>query len=1546
MMKQANVQDIYNLSPMQQGMLFHTLCAPQSGVYLQQFSWTLQGNIDSSSLKRAWQQVIDRHPILRTAFYWENLEQPYQVVYDHVDLPWDEQDWSQLSQPLQKEQLATFLKTDQERDFQLSEAPLMRLALIRLSEDTSQVVWSYHHLLLDGWSLSLVFKEVLSFYEAFSQNQTLNLQLPRPYRDYITWLLQQDLPETEAFWRRSLEGIEAPTSIRMTQPPHSPNNEQENYQRQQIHLSESTTSALRLLAQQHQLTLNTLAQGAWALLLSYYSGENDVIFGTTSAGRSGDIDGIESMVGLFISTLPVRVKVDPQDTCLAWLKKLQVQQLEMRQYEYSPLVQIQAWSEFPRNTPLFDSLIIFENTPVDKSLQERDSSIQLLDIDIFEKTNYPLTIGISPGSELSLEILYERSRYHDATIKKILEHYRTLLGGIAFNCDKHLADLSILTQQEQQQQLIDWNSTQVKYNKDQCIHKLFEMQVEATPTAIAVVSEGKQLTYRELNTRANRLAHHLRALSVKPEVLVGICAEKSLEMIVGVMGVLKAGGAYVPLEPNYSKERLKFVLEDTQASILLTQQRFIDVLPDPQVKIICLDKDWPQIALLSGDNLCSEATPANLAYVIYTSGSTGKPKGVMIEHSSLTNAYLAWHVAYKLGSEATCHLQMASFSFDVFTGDLVRSLCSGGKLVLCPRERLLEAGELYQLMCQTQVDCAEFVPAVLRNLIQYLEETGQSLGFMRLLICGSDSWYGAEYQKFQQFCGPETRLINSFGLTEATIDSSYFEATVGTLSIEQLVPIGRPFANTQLYILNSFLQPVPIGTPGELYIGGFGVARGYWNRPELTAERFISNPFSRESGDCLYKTGDQACWLPDGNIELLGRIDHQIKIRGFRVEPGEIEAVIQQNPLVHEVVVQAREDKSGNKQLIAYIVWEPQAETAEISELEDKLTSQTSAQLKAFLNEKLPEYMRPAHFIVLNSLPLLPNGKVDRRSLPEVETVRPELGEPFVPPRTLTEELLAGIWANVLDLDQVGIYDNFFELGGHSLLAIRLISQVRNTFQMELSLRSLFELPTVAGLSDRIEEARQGKQGLPIVPLIPVSREQPLQLSFAQEHIWFLEEQLPPEHYFYNTASISRFKTHLNLSALEQSLNVILQRHETLRTTFTLVEGKPIPVIAQAPTLKMTVFDLQSSSKNEREAKAVQITREEVQRPFNLSSGPLLRTALIQLGKSEYTLIITIHQSSFDAWSQNVLWRELGTLYRAFSAGKPSPLTPLPIQYADFVHWQKKMLSEEVLENQLSQWKKWLTGSLPVLNLPTDYPRPSVKTFRGANQRLTFSKEVTKALRDLSQQEEVSMFITNLAAYQVLLYSYTGQKDLLIGTSADNRTRRELEGLIGCFNNYLVLQADLSGNPSFRELLSRVRQTSMEAYDYLDMPFSRLVSALQPESDLSRTPLIQAMLVYKQFLDTPTAESLDLDFTLLPFNYDWETARCDLTLTLMDVGEQVTGFWEYSTDLFKAETINKMSEHFQILLEKIVSNPDQPLSELGFTTSRSMPERTSLSGVL
>ncbi|HEY9653443.1 MAG TPA: condensation domain-containing protein, partial [Coleofasciculaceae cyanobacterium] len=875
-MKPENIQDIYELSPTQQGILFHSLYSPESGVYFVQLCFTLHGLLNVVAFDRAWQQVVARHTALRTSFYWENLDKPLQVVHQQVNVPFVQQDWRGMAAGEQQKQLEAFLESDRKQSFDLSQAPLMRLTLIRVADDSYQLVWSKHHLILDGWSTALVFKDVIEHYQGLCQGQNLPLAPSRAYGDYIAWLQQQDLSKAEKFWRQVLSGIQAPTPLISLKVDISPD-QKEEYDEQQIKLSAETTTALQSLARQHQLTLNTVVQGAWALLLSRYSGENDVVYGNTVSGRPVDLIGAESMVGLFINTLPVRVTIDAEQSLLTWLQQLQTQLVEMRQYEYSPLIEVQGWSEVPRGVPLFESLVVFENYPVDRAVLERQTNLEIQINSSFDNTNYPLTVTVLPGLKLAIAISYDRRRFDGATITRMLGHFQTLLQGMTTAPEIPLKELPLLTEAEKHQLLVEWNKTWAEYPQNQCIHQLFEAQVEKTPDAVAVVFEDKQLTYRQLNQQANQLAHYLQKLGVGPEVLVGICIERSLEMIVGLLGILKAGGAYVPLDPAYPQERLAFMLENAQVSILLTQQNSWQVEPSsldvapfsvdsefrhginstahsssplkwtkrlvdsgisplkrtlavsqgfkpladdrlnatsesnfPALIAIYLEKDWEVIAQESDENPITNVTAENLAYVIYTSGSTGKPKGVMIQHNSLVNAYFAWEEAYQLRAAPTCHLQMASFSFDVFAGDLVRALCSGGTLVLCPRDFLLDPQKLYQLMLKEKVDCAEFVPAVLRNLIQYLEENEQRLNFIRLLVCASDSWYVGEYKKFKRLCSQQTRLINSFGLTEATIDSSYFEATTLDLSIERLVPIGRPFANTQLYILDSNLQPLPV----------------------------------------------------------------------------------------------------------------------------------------------------------------------------------------------------------------------------------------------------------------------------------------------------------------------------------------------------------------------------------------------------------------------------------------------------------------------------------------------------------------------------------------------------------------------------------------------------------------------------------------------------------------------------------------------------------------------------------------------------------------
>jgi amino acid adenylation domain-containing protein len=1922
-MNTANLEDIYELSPLQQGLLFHTIYAPQSGVYFEQFTWTLQGDFNVAPFKQAWQKVVDRHPILRTAFYWQDLEKPYQVVYQKVELPWNLEDWRQFSAEVQQQKLEAFLQSDRQQGFELSQAPLIRLNLFRLSDNTYEFVWSSHHLLLDGWSESLVFKEVYAFYQAFCEGKDLNLKRSRPYRDYIAWLQQQDLAQAEAFWRKTLKGFSQPTTLLIDRAPGILPSLDEDYDWQRIEVSKQTTTALQSLARQHQLTLNTFVQGAWALLLSRYSGESDIVFGSTSSGRPPALTGVEEMVGLFVNTLPVRVQVTSDALLLPWLQKLQAHQIEVIQYEYSPLVEVQRWSEINRGQSLFEIGYVLENYPIDQAIAQGVDSLTIQSGQSFEKTNEALSLLVAPNEALRLDLWYDTRRFDKPTITRMLGHLHTLLTGMVTNPTAQLSELSLLTPAEQQQ-LLAFSQNQSAFPADLCIHDLFEQQALRTPDAIALVSGDQKLTYLQLHQKVNQLAQKLATLGVAPGVLVGVCLERSLDMVIAPLAVLKAGGAYVPLDPAYPKERLAFMLEDAQVQVLLTQTQLLEIIPTHNLQVLCLDTDW-QVTPAQ----LSPVHPSDLAYVIYTSGSTGKSKGVMVQHSSLVNAFYAWETAYQLTSSTSSHLQMASFAFDVCTGDFIRALCSGGKLVICPREFLLEPQKLYELMVREKVDCAEFVPAVLRNLMQNLEQSGQRLDFMRLLICGSDSWYGSEYNKFRNLCGSQTRLINSFGVTEATIDSSYFETT-GDLPRERLVPIGRPFANTQLYILDSHLQPVPIGVPGELYIGGVGVAQGYLNRPELTAEKFIDHPFSRQPGAKLYKTGDLACWLADGNIEFLGRIDYQAKIRGYRIELGEIEATLNQHPGVKTTAVVADGDAQEEKRLVAYVVQNPQyqgatkaIETEQISQwqvvyeseadnyqeisavadpkfniigwnssytdlpipaaemrhwvnstverilslqpnrvleigcgtglllfniaphcsqyhgtdfsqgalnyiqnvlnipennlsqvtlsqgmannlegletasydtviinsviqyfpsidylltvltgavqvvkpggaifigdvrslplleafhtavvlhsapdslstamlrqqvqkrmeqeeelvidpafflalpkylpqighveiqpkrgrylneltqfrydvilhlqpqvhisstinwlnwqqqgvtlntlaqllksnqpevlglrripnsrltavvkagellkqepapatvgeirsvlkaventgvepedlwtlgekfnylvdiswsagyedgsynvvlvskqsncktelrtitnhiapiperplhsyannpLQAKVARETIPQLRQYLKSKLPEYMVPSAFVLLDALPLTPNGKLDRRSLPEPDLGKSEPVDKEVIAQTPIQEIVKGIWSQVLGVEYIGIHDNFFDLGGHSLLATQVISRVRETFQIDFPLRCLFESPTIADLSASIEVEIKTQQGLQVPPLTAVPRDENLPLSFAQQRLWLMC-QLVASSDFYNDTDVIKVTGQLNIAALEQSINEIVRRHEALRTTFPIVQGQPKIAIAPTLTINLPIVDLRGLDQQQRQAKAIEIATQEAKQPFDLTQGPLLRVKLLWLDSTEYILLLNQHHIISDGWSMGVWLEELTALYEAYCAGKVSPLPELPIQYVDFAVWQRQWLQGAELDKQLNYWRKQLGQNLTPLKLPTDKPRPAQLTYQGKKESFLLPLDLTKQLQVLSQQEGVTLFMTLLAAFKTLLYCYSGQADISVGSPIANRNRSELEKLIGCFINTLVLRTDLSANPSFRELLGRTREVTLGAYAHQDLPFEKIVEELQPERYQNHLPLFQVWFV----LQNAPLGSLKLpNLTLEPLDINQGIARYDLGLFLVETSAGISGCFEYSTDLFLADTITRMVANFQTLLNQIVTAPDIKLDAI------------------
>ncbi|MDZ8023959.1 MAG: amino acid adenylation domain-containing protein [Nostoc sp. DedQUE11] len=1483
-----NIEDFYPLSPMQQGILFHSLYAPDSAVYCEVFSCRIEGELNISAFKQAWQQLLERHPILRTSFVWKGLKEPAQIVHKQVQLPWEQKDWRGIESITQQERIEAFLVAEQQRSFEISQAPLMRFTLIELEGNNYQFVWSRHHLLLDGWSSSLLINEVFSFYQAFSQDKDLSWKQPRPYRDYIAWLQQQDLAQNESFWRKYLQKFTATTPLSVDSTSNHLSDESKDYKQQQIKLSAAETEALQSFARQQQLTLNTLIQGAWAILLSRYSSENDIVFGAVVSGRGG-LTASESMVGVLINTVPVRVYINPEEFVVSWLKQLQVQQHQTRQYEQCPLIEIQKLSDIRVGQPLFESIVNFQNYPTDFSKLKQFSNLKISNIHSFMHPHYPLTLSVKADSELLLEIFYESHRFESNTIARMLGHFRRLLLGMTASQQQRVKDLPLLTGQEYRQLLVDWNNTQVDYPQ-KCIYELFEAQVEKTPDAVAVVFENEQLTYRELNARANQLAHYLQKLGVKPEVLVGICVERSLNMLVGLLGILKAGGAYIPLDPSYPKERLAFILEDAQAPVLLTQTSFLEVIPQNKSQVVCLDAHWQKIAQQSQENLFDELTIDNLAYVIYTSGSTGKPKGVQIPHSALSNFLYSMKQRPGLTQNDTL-LAVTTYSFDIAALELFLPIIVGGCLVIASREIASDGIQLSAKLTDSKATVMQATPATWQLLLT----AGWSGNHQLKILCGGEALPGYLANQLLHRCAS---LWNMYGPTETTIWSAVSEVETDS----RIISISGAIANTQFYILDQYNQLVPVGVPGELHIGGDGLARGYFNRPDLTAEKFIPNPFS-EKAERLYKTGDLVRYLPNGEIEYIGRIDNQVKVRGFRIELGEIEALLTQHCPVREAVVVVRKDSLDSQRIVAYLVPQNQ-QTLTISEL------------RSFLESKLPSYMMPTNFVILEALPLTPNGKVDRKALPALNTVLPEFEENFVAPQTAMEKQLAAIWMEVLELEKLGINDNFFELGGHSLLATQVISRINKNLDVELPIRRIFELPTIAKLAKSIEEKQLGIKPLP--PIERVSRDKELPLSFAQKRLWVLE-QLERGSSTYNMPAAVYLNGRLDIDVLEQTFRELLQRQEVLRTSFKKVNGNPVQIIASSVAISVPIIDLSEISAEKQFVKVQQSILEEAQRPFDLTKSPLLRVNLLRLAEESYVLVLVMHHIISDGWSIGVLIRELSALYGAFSKKEPLSLAELPIQYADFAYWQNQWLQGEVMEKHLSYWKQQL-ANLPVLELPTDYPRPEIQTFRGSRKHIEFSKELCEEIKALSRREGVTMFMTLLAAFKTLMHYYTKQDDIVVGTDVANRNFPEIENIIGFFVNQLVLRTNLGGNPTFEELLKRVREVTLTAYEHQDMPFDQLVLALKPERDLSRTPLFQSKFVLQNAPILP----LELEGLKLKIaeEIDNGTAKFDLLLTMWETEQGLSGSLEYSTDLFNATTIAKFITDYEIILRAVVAQPN------------------------
>jgi amino acid adenylation domain-containing protein len=1524
--KRDNIEDIYELSPTQQGMLFHTLYAAESGVYFDQCALTLRGKIDRDAFVEAWRQTIASHGVLRTSFHWEKVEKPLQVVHRQVALPLDQHDWQELSPSEQQDRLQAFLSSEMERGFDLSRAPLMRLALIQTGADSFYFTWCNHHLLLDGWSRATLFREVLTSYEALRQGQNLSPRAGVPYRNYIAWLRQQDLARAENYWRETLRGFSEPTPLLGALPAGDVHDHEQRYEEQTVSIEPETTAALLMLARRHELTLNTLMQGAWGVMLSRYAVVNDVVFGATVSGRPPTLPDVESLVGLFINTLPVRLRVSGNESLLTLLKRLQRQQLEMREYEYSPLVQVQGWSEAPRGVPLFESIVVFENYPIDPALSEGESSIKVMETMTVGRTNYPLTVMIRPGAELTLEISYDCGRFETASVQRMLGHFKKLLSDMAAGAlDLPVSSLSLLTESERRELLVEFNHTRRDYPPSGGLHRLFEAQVQRTPGATAVVSDSESLSYSELNERANRLAQHLLSLGVRAEQRVGILVERSTSMVVSLLGALKAGGCYVPLDSLYPAERLAYMMTDAGIAVLLTERRLAASLGQAvdAMQVVYMDEWEAKFQAVAGasaaatvddapsaverspaaTNLGVEVSDAQLAYLIYTSGSTGQPKGVMISHGAVVNLLRAMSDEPGLDGDGRL-LAVTTLSFDIAALELFLPLIKGARLVLATRETASDPLRLIAQMEREGISVMQATPATWRMLL----EAGWTGRPGLKILCGGEA-LPADLAVALKSRGQS--LWNMYGPTETTIWSLVSEVS---REGNERVSIGRPIANTQVYVLDENWEPAPVGVVGELCLGGAGLARGYWQRAELTADKFIPDGFNKdEAGARLYRTGDLARYLESGELEFLGRVDHQVKLRGYRIELGEIEAALCSHEGVRAAVVTASEGTGGEKRLVAYVVGAA-LDGGDLS----------TAELRERLRERLPDYMVPAAIVLMAELPLTPNGKVNRKALPAPKWMSQELNVDHETGRTPIEQMVASIWSDTLGVERVGTRDNFFELGGHSLLATRVISRLREAFQLDLPVRDLFESPTVAGLALKIERALKQARGLGVPLIKPGAREGDLPLSFAQQRLWFLD-QLEPGSPFYNIPTAVRLSGKLDHAALERAFNEIIRRHETLRTTFQVTDGRPLQVVVPALTIELPVVDLVAVPGPQRAGMVQQLAGEEARRQFNLNRGPLLRAALLQLSDVEHVALVTMHHIISDGWSMSVLVRELLALYESLLAGKPSPLPELPIQYADFALWQREWLRDEMLELQLAYWRRQLAGAPALLELPTDMPRQALQTFHGRRQPFTLPPSLAAALRTLSQGEGSTMFMALLAIFQTLLYRYSRQEDIVIGVPVAGRQQGATEELIGFFVNTLVLRTNLSGEPSFVQLLRRVREVALDAYTHQDVPFEKLVEELQPERNLGHQPLFQVMFVFQESA-RPVSEVAGLRIEQI--EVDSGSARFDLLLNLVESELGVTGHLEFNTDLFQPETITRLLGHFRQLIESAVAHPEMSILEL------------------
>jgi amino acid adenylation domain-containing protein len=1473
---------------------------PDATIYNVPWPLDLDGEIDPPVLAGALAAVVRRHEALRTIFPGLDGEPSLRIV-PAGEVPLPLVDLGGLPAEARDAETRALTRWEASRPFDLGAGPLLRTALLRLGRERHRLLLTLHHIVADAWSMEILLRELLALYEAIAAGRPSPLpDLPMQYADFAAWQLQwlsgENLSRQLDFWRGQLDG--APAGLDLTTDFPRPAVQTFNGASRSLALPAELAAGLRTFCRREGVTLFMLLLAGFDVLLARYSGQEDVLVGSPVANRNRM--ETEGLIGFFVNTLVLRARLSTALSFRDLLRQVRGTALEAFDHQDLPfetLVEELRPERDLSRSPFFQVLFSLQTLRGELPGLER-LRLSQADEEI-GSAKFDLSLFVSDeDTTLSATVEYNTDLFAAATAGRLLCHLERLLAAAVSDPERGWRDLPLLTAGEREQLLVGFNDTGVTSGPELCLHQLFEAQAARIPDQVALIATDARLTYRELNERAERLARRLRSLGLGPEGLAGVLMDRTADLIVALLAIHKAGGAYAPLDPNYPRQRVLLMLETSRARVLVTRRHLAESLGDElpaEMRTVFLDPGWESEPVAEGE--IRGALPDNLAYVIFTSGSTGVPKGVAIQHRSAV-AMIRWAHGMYSPEEYGGVLASTSICFDMSVFEIFATLSKGGKLILAEN-----ALALPNLEAKDEVVLVDTVPSAMAELLRL----GRLPASIRTVNLGGEPLKGSLVQEIYAGLPNVERVVNLYGPSEDTTFTSF--SVVPRDAGHPL--IGRPLTGESAYVLDGEMRPVPLGIPGALYMGGEGVTRGYLGRPELTAERFIPNPYG-PAGSRLYAIGDLVRYLPTGELDFLGRLDHQVKVRGFRIELGEIEAALTRHPDLRDAAVLAIPEPGGaGNRLIAYV--------------ETDRAAGLAAELRALLKQSLPDYMVPSGFVPLRELPLTPNGKIDRRALAAIPAQPESAGEAGRAPRNYVEEVLVGVWSEVFDR-AVGVGDNFFDLGGHSLLATRVVSRIRSVLAVELPLQQIFAAPTVEGLAVLIAQEMKARRGAPLPPIARASRERELPLSFAQQRLWFLD-RLEGGTATFNLPAPLRLTGHRNVAALSRALDEIVRRHESLRTRFGEREGRGYQEVRPPASVPLPRIDLSGLPEALREPESQRWADAEARLPFDLVHGPLLRTTLVQLGAEDWLLLATQHHIVSDGWSTDVFTRELRALHGAFAAGLPSPLPELPLQVPDFAVWQREALDGEALEALLRDWTRRFGTSLPPLLLPTDRPRPALQSYPGGYRSLQLTAELGRDVQALARRSGVTLFMALLAAFQALLHRYTGQERIVVGSPVAGRGRPEFEGLIGFFVNTLVLPADLAGDLTVRQLLERTRDMALGAYAAQDLPFEKLVQALQPVRDTSRSPLFQAMFLLHQPVheESKNAEGA---LRIEPFGADTGTSQFDLTLF---VAAETTGLLvgvEYNTDLFDAATMDRMLEHYRSLLQAAVADPGIRLADL------------------